>query len=164
MRHLWNSDYKSTCIVHPGAHTPHDLQPDPCLSASCFVSLAAIQVHSIASLLFYMLLLFALGVFYEWSRLVPARLEARFRASESYKVSARSSRSTDHVHAPLLGERDRSGTPIPLIRLVLHESRSTSRKADRRQSTDQRRSLCLREYREVLCILSMSHYRKSDLI
>lgn len=77
----------------------------------------AFQIHSVASLVFYMLLLFALGVFYEWSRLVPTRLEVKFRASESYKSSVRGSR--DHAHAPLLGDRERSGTPIPLMRYVI---------------------------------------------
>jgi hypothetical protein len=65
-----------------------------------------------------MILLFGLGLFYEYTRLLPTQLEIKFRASESYKASARGARSSDHAHAPLLGERDRSATPIPLMRYV----------------------------------------------
>jgi len=86
MRMLWNSDYKSTCIVHP-----------------------AFQVHSGRSLVFYMVVLFGIGVGYEYLRRTPARLEYQLRLSESYKRSARN--ASDGSRSPLLTD-NRAGTPL----------------------------------------------------
>lgn len=66
-----------------------------------------------------MLLLFSLGVFYEYSRLLPAKLEQRLGGS-SPGGKHKATRSVDAgggvagSSAPLLGgaERERSGTPL----------------------------------------------------
>lgn len=56
-----------------------------------------------------MLVLFGLGVFYEYMRLLPARLDASLRAEDPYRAAK--ARSGDTVRAPLLPERERSSTP-----------------------------------------------------
>ena len=67
-----------------------------------------------------MLLLFSLGVFYEYSRLLPAKLEQRLGGS-SPGGRHKATRSVDGIgsggtgsNAPLLGgaERERSSTPL----------------------------------------------------
>jgi len=74
--------------------------------------LVTVKVHSIGTLLFYMVALFALGLFYEYWRLQPARLEYQLRLRENYKNSARSAGIGDASRAPLLSDREGARTPL----------------------------------------------------
>ncbi|KAK9894479.1 Ctr-domain-containing protein [Cystobasidium minutum MCA 4210] len=85
MSMLWNADYKDTCIVHP-----------------------AFRIHSLGTLVFYMLAIGGLAVLYEYSRLLPGKLEHSFRSSNGQMRSRRN--SNDGARDPLLGER--SSTPV----------------------------------------------------
>ncbi|CAD6565348.1 MAG: hypothetical protein CYPHOPRED_005377 [Cyphobasidiales sp. Tagirdzhanova-0007] len=106
------ADYKATCIIHPGNHflfcntaSRHGAETGSMVLGRN----AALRVHSIGTLLFYMLLLFTIGVLYEYLRLLPAQLESALRSSESYKTKLRS--SSDVTRTPLLSERERSSSP-----------------------------------------------------
>lgn len=104
MQMLWNADYKDTCIVHP-----------------------AFRIHDFPTLLFYMLLIFGLAVLYEYSRLLPGKLEHTIRTNGPLR-SRRS--SNDGIRDPLLGlGGERSSTPV--IWSNLRGNYSTSEKVQR---------------------------------
>ncbi|KAL7007119.1 hypothetical protein EMMF5_003345 [Cystobasidiomycetes sp. EMM_F5] len=67
----------------------------------------SLRVHNITTLIFYMLVLFATGIFYEWWRLQPARLEAKLRSSDAFKQGKPRHVGNDdgRSRSPLLGER-----------------------------------------------------------